>query len=88
MHPRILLPRGWLRHTKAAIIQILVLSHYTFTDKEYERQTIQSLLECPAVTPDPSRGSCQAEARAKLRSSPMLAVRGHPATTSKYAYFA
>ncbi len=31
MHPRIPLPRGWRRHTKAAIVQILALSHFTFT---------------------------------------------------------
>ena len=31
MHPRIPLPRGWNRHTKAAIVQILALGHYGFT---------------------------------------------------------
>ena len=31
MHPRIPLPRGWRHHTKSAIVQILALSHYTFT---------------------------------------------------------
>ena len=30
MHPRIPLPRGWNRRTKAAILQILALSHYSF----------------------------------------------------------
>ncbi len=31
MQHRIPLPRGWRRHTKAAIVQILALSHYAFT---------------------------------------------------------
>ena len=31
MHSRIPLPRGWRRHTKAAVVQILALSHFTFT---------------------------------------------------------
>ena len=31
MHRKIPLPRGWNRRTKAAILQILALSHYTFT---------------------------------------------------------
>ena len=31
MSRKIPLPRGWNRRTKAAILQILALSHYTFT---------------------------------------------------------
>ncbi len=31
MQHRIPLPRGWRRHTKSAILQILALSHYAFT---------------------------------------------------------
>ncbi len=31
MHRKIPLPRGWNRRTKAAILQILALSHYAFT---------------------------------------------------------
>ncbi len=31
MRPRLPLPRGWRRHTKSAIVQILALSHFTFT---------------------------------------------------------
>ena len=31
MDRRIPLPRGWHRHTKSAIVQILALSHYAFT---------------------------------------------------------
>ena len=31
MHRKILLPRGWNRRTKAAILQILALGHYAFT---------------------------------------------------------
>ena len=31
MHRQIPLPRAWNRRTKAAILQILALSHYTFT---------------------------------------------------------
>ena len=31
MHRRVPLPRGWRHHTKAAIVQILALSHYAFT---------------------------------------------------------
>ena len=31
MHPRIPIPRGWRRHTKAAILHILALSHYCFS---------------------------------------------------------
>ena len=31
MQHRILLPRGWRRHLKSAIVQILALSHYAFT---------------------------------------------------------
>ncbi len=31
MHRKIPLPRGWKRRTKAAILQILALSHYAFT---------------------------------------------------------
>ena len=31
MHHRTPLPRSWRPHTKAAIVHILALSHYTFT---------------------------------------------------------
>ena len=31
MPRKILLPRGWKRQTKSAILHILVLSHYAFT---------------------------------------------------------
>ncbi len=31
MHSKIPIPRGWRRHTKSAIVQILALSHFTFT---------------------------------------------------------
>ncbi len=31
MHRKIPLPRAWNRRTKAAILQILALSHYAFT---------------------------------------------------------
>ena len=31
MHRKIPLPRAWKRRTKAAILQILALSHYAFT---------------------------------------------------------
>ncbi len=31
MHRKIPIPRGWNRMAKSAILQILALSHYTFT---------------------------------------------------------
>ena len=32
MHRKIPLPRGWNRRTRAAVLPILALSHYAFTD--------------------------------------------------------
>ena len=67
MDRRIPLPRGWRRHTKAAIVQILALSHYAFTvmvaraANERSRRTRlgRDRPAEPRAGPAPGRGSHQ-----------------------------
>ena len=53
MPRKIPLPRGWRRHTKSAIVQILPLSHYAFTAMLARAATGRN-----RITEDVPQGKC------------------------------